>query len=236
MHDIYKKLTDAWHIVGSLNYVDAIFNHISVAWLGPRDRLLVAMNPEGTFASEVEPADWITFPLDEVDRLTPETLGVNADGYRLHSQIHRNRARPGTALHSHSEHALAVGAMVDGLLPISQIAIEFIPETISLDYEGLFRGTALEPSLKELVQRGGVVLLRNHGLLIVTDSLEEAVYLQHYMEVACKIQILALSQGRALTVPSNKIIVETAAELRKDRSIAAVKLFDAYRRALPKTG
>lgn len=232
MRDIHDLLTAAWHIVGKLNYVDAIFNHISVASHDSTGRLIVSINPDGFFASEVKPSDWITFPLEEADSLDPEVLGVNADGYRLHSQLHRLRSRPGSVLHTHSEYALAVGATADGLLPLSQIAIEFVREAVCVDYGGLFRDAEMEPALKQLVQAGGVALLRNHGLLIVADNVEEAVYVQHYVELACKIQVLALSQGKSLLTPPDEIVADAASELRKDRSEAAKKLFEAFKRVL----
>ncbi|MGY4319217.1 class II aldolase/adducin family protein [Bradyrhizobium sp. JR3.5] len=229
---VNAKMTDAWRILGELNYVDTIFNHISTAWLDDDGRIFVSMNPDGVLAVEIRPSDWITFSLDEADKLTPEALGVNVDGYELHRLIHKIRARPGSAIHTHSENALAVGTTAAGLLPISQIAVEFIPETICIEYRGLFREAESDPALMRLFEAGGVGLLRNHGLLVVAPNIEEAVYLQHYVEVACRVQILALSHGGSPLFPPEHVVAQTAKELRKDRAAAAEKLFKAFQRVL----
>ncbi|KRP88622.1 hypothetical protein AOQ73_27835 [Bradyrhizobium pachyrhizi] len=234
MHVVHAKMTDAWRILGELNYVDTIFNHFSTAWIDGRGRIFVSMNPEGILAVEMTPSDWITIPLDEADKLNPEKLGVNADGYKLHRLIHKVRARPGSAIHTHSENALAVGTSSAGLLPISQTAIEFILETICIGYQGLFREAEIDPGLMRLFGTGGVGLLRNHGLLVVASNIEEAVYMQHYVEVACKAQLLALSLGGAPLTPPDHVVTQTAAELRKDRAAAAEKLFKAFQRVLLK--
>ncbi|MFK4529176.1 ribulose-5-phosphate 4-epimerase/fuculose-1-phosphate aldolase [Bradyrhizobium japonicum] len=235
MHLVNAKMTDAWRILGKLNYVDAIFNHISTAWIDGRGRIFVSMNPDGVLAVEMRPSDWITVPLDEIDKLNPEKLGVNADGYKLHRLIHKVRARPGSALHTHSENALAVGTTSAGLLPVSQTAVELIPETICVEYQGLFREAEIDPALMGLFETGGVGLLRNHGLLVVAPNIEEAVYLQHYMEVACRVQILALSLGGSPLTPPDHVVTQAATELRKDRAAAAEQLFKAFQRVLLNT-
>lgn len=232
MSELNIKMTKAWRILGKLNYIDAVFNHISCAWVDDRGRIFITMNPDGLFAIEVDAQDWITFPLDEVGRLNPKRLGVNADGFALHAKLHAARKKPGCALHTHSENALAVGATGDGLLAISQTSIEFATEITYVDYDGLFRGGELVPSLSQLGALGGVAFLRNHGLLVVAEAIEEAVYMQHYVEVACRIQMLALSQGKVLVQPSKEIVARAAADLKSDRADASLKLFMGLERTL----
>jgi ribulose-5-phosphate 4-epimerase/fuculose-1-phosphate aldolase len=68
--------------------------------------------------------------------------------------------------------------------------------------------------------------------LIVADEIEEAVYIQHFFEEACRTQITALSQGRELILPPENVILSTAAGMKADRPQESVKLFAAFRRCM----
>jgi ribulose-5-phosphate 4-epimerase/fuculose-1-phosphate aldolase len=227
-----RKLCDAWRILGNLGYIDTIFNHISVAWVDESGETLVSMNPEGFLATEVVPARMVTFALQADQRAGPCDLGVNEDGFILHTRIHLTRGMAGVVLHTHSAFAVAVGATSLGLLPISQTAIEFVANTKVVEYSGLFRNHGDDKVIDKFCMDGGVAFLRNHGTLIVADQIEEAVYMQHYFEEACRTQVLALSQGREMAMPTNLVIANTAAGLARDRKKEAAMLFAALRRNL----
>lgn len=227
-----NKLNDAWRILGKLGHVDTIFNHISIAWHDKGGELRITMNPDGYFPSEVSPEQMVTFPFKACDALDPKTLGVNLDGFELHSAVHRARMAPGVVLHTHSPYALAVGATSCGLLPISQTAIEFVPDAIFIDYAGLFRNLTQHRQLIEFCVRGGIAFLRNHGTLIITEEIEEAVYIQHFLEEACKIQIATLSQNQKVMSPSEDVVNTASDILKRDRRHEANKLFRAFKRTI----
>ncbi len=226
------RLSEAWRILGKLGHIDTIFNHISTASCDMDGVLQVTMNPDGYFPSEVPAERMITFPIQAVGTIDAERLGVNRDGFELHSTVHRARMVPGTVLHTHSPYALAVGATSHGLLPVSQTAMEFVRDAIYIEYDGLFRNLGKNRAFTEFSARGGIAFLRNHGTLIVAKHIEDAVYMQHFLEEACKTQVIALSQNQELLVPLDEVVKNASNTLIQDRHSEAIKLFGAFKRTL----
>ena len=218
-----------WQILGELNLIDSIFNHVSVVSKSHDEKFIMSMNPEGLLPFETLLDTIRIFPLKEYNLKDARYLGVNPDGLYLHSYIHFCRKKPGAIIHLHSPYSIAVGNTRQGLLPLSQTSIEFWNDIITVEYSGLFRSGDLDENLRFFVQKGGVVLLRNHGLLSVADTVEEAFYLSYYLEEACRIQCLTLSQNTEIVMPKDhQITIETSQNMKSDRPELALKLFDAF--------
>lgn len=216
-----------WQLLGELNLVDSIFNHISILTGSEEQGFVMSMNPEGLLPFEIKPEMIRFFPLKDVV-LRPQFAGVNQDGLFLHSTIHQWRRRPGAVIHLHSPYSVAISNTLHGLLPLSQTSIEFMEEVRLVEYGGLLRSDNFENSLKELCQTSGVLLLRNHGLVSIADSIEESFYLAYYMEEACKIQYLTLSQQVPVVYPDGLIISQAVKSMKAERPDVAQKMFDAF--------
>lgn len=221
-----EKFVTAWKILGSLNLVDTIFNHISAT----NDRGTMLMNHDGILAEQINKKNVSVFPLEGYIHQDAEKLHVNPDGLKLHSALHLVRNRTGVIIHTHSPYVIAVGNYSKGLLPLSQTAIEFVNDIETIEYNGMFRKNSLTLQLKRFALKGGVAILRQHGVLVVADTIEEAVYLAYYIEEACKIQVLSLLQGKIVALP-NKSIIKSAELLMKDeRGKVSKDLFIALKR------
>jgi ribulose-5-phosphate 4-epimerase/fuculose-1-phosphate aldolase len=225
-----RAVTDAWRILGQLGLVDTIFNHISATIADPTGTLQLVMNPEGRLPKELSTENMCVFPVQKYKPSEASLLGVNPDGLQLHSAMHRVRMKPGAIIHTHSAHCLAVGCSDQGLLPLSQTAIEFSDEVAVIEYGGMFRSQELTKRLINLATNGGIALLRNHGTLVVADSVAEAFYMAYFIEEACKIQVITLSQGVRIILPKKEAIADAQQAMRGDRAKAAAQLFGAFRR------
>lgn len=102
-----------------------------------------------------------------------------------------------------------------GLLPIS-------PEALSLgdvayhDYHGIL----VDEEEKILIQKNlgpksKVLILRNHGLVSVGESVEEAFYYIHNLVVACEIQVRTLASAGG---PDNLVLLDPGKYKAKSRS------------------
>ncbi len=60
------------------------------------------------------------------------------------------------------------------------------------------------------------LILRNHGLLTVGATVAEAFYWMYYLEQSCRIQVAAQSTGATLALPSEPVVVRTAAQFSVD--------------------
>jgi ribulose-5-phosphate 4-epimerase/fuculose-1-phosphate aldolase len=225
-----RLIADAWRILGGLGLVDTIFNHISSTIDNGTGGLTLLLNPDGRLPHEVRAQDLCACALRPYEAHEAAAIGASADGLRLHSLIQHLRGRSGTVIHTHALYSIAVGCSEHGLLPLSQTALEFYGDVEVFDYNGLFRGEGPTAPMRRIASDGGVGLLRNHGALVVADSVEEAVYLAFYVEEACRIQVTTLSQGVRYQLPTAAVISDAHATLRADRLQAATKLFEAFRR------
>lgn len=146
---------------------------------------------------------------------------MNAAGFTIHSAVHMARADLMCVVHTHTSAGIAVSAMKDGLLPLSQHAQKFYGRLAYHDYEGI----ALDLSERERLIRDlgphKAMILRNHGLLVGGTSIAEAFHMIYMLERACAAQVSALSQGREIVLPPHEVSVRTSEQFHKSESDSA---------------
>ena len=79
-----------------------------------------------------------------------------------------------------------------------------------------------------------VLFMRNHGVLVATDSIAQASFLLYMLERACRAQIRAMSSGQKLLPISAEVIERMQAPDEKDRHRGKRQnlFFDAMKRVL----
>ncbi|XP_068594798.1 beta-adducin isoform X2 [Brachionichthys hirsutus] len=149
--------------------------------------------PDGLAYSEVTGSSLVKVNiLGEVVDGGSTSLGVDADKFSLHSAIYA--ARPGVRclFHLHTPAAAAVSSMKCGLLPLSHEAL-LVGDVAYYDYTGAMEEeedrVALQKSLGPTCK---VLVLRNHGIVALGESVEEAFYSIYHIQAACQIQVSAL--------------------------------------------
>ena len=132
--------------------------------------------------------------LAETDR--DEGRVMNLAGHLIHSGILQARTDINFVIHSHTRAGVAVSAMPEGLLPLSQhagfvlgtLARHPYQDSTQVENEGALLATDLGDHY--------AMLLENHGLLVVGRTAAEAFTYHYYLEMACKIQVDILSCTR----------------------------------------
>jgi ribulose-5-phosphate 4-epimerase/fuculose-1-phosphate aldolase len=56
------------------------------------------------------------------------------------------------------------------------------------------------------------MILANHGLLTVGQTVAEAFYYMYYLEQSCRIQVAAMSTGAKLSLPPPEVCEHTAGQ------------------------
>ena len=114
--------------------------------------------------------------------------GINKAGFMLHSAIHKARRDVNFIIHVHSKPAAAISSLKAGLLPISQEAL-ICGEISYHNYTGIIID---DKSKKQLVEDLGpknkIMILRNHGVVICGETVEEAWHYLYNFMYACEIQ------------------------------------------------
>src|SRR5260370_14022159 len=113
---------------------------------------------------------------------------------------------PVCVLHTHSVAGCAVSMQKDGLLPLNQHALQVIGDVAYHDYEGTSRNP--EERARFLANLGDrrIMVLRNHGLLIVGTSIAAIFVATYRMERAWAMQ-LAFQQSGAEFYPISDEVV-----------------------------
>ena len=109
-------------------------------------------------------------------------------------------------LHTHSIAGCAVSMQKDGLLPLNQHALQVISDIAYHDYEGTGRNQ--EERSRFLADLGDrhIMVLRNHGLLMVGTSIAAAFVATYRMERACAMQLAFQQSGAALHPIDDEVI------------------------------
>jgi hypothetical protein len=94
----------------------------------------------------------------------------------------------------------------DGLLPLNQHALQVIGDIAYHDYEGT--GRNVEERTRLLADLGDrhILVLRNHGLLIVGSSIAAAFVATYRMERACAMQLAFQQSGAAFQSITDEVV------------------------------
>ena len=186
-------LAAAYQLGAIFKWTDLIYTHFSARVPGTEDFLL---NPYGLMfdeitASNLVKVDWDGNVLDD-----PLGMGVNEAGFVIHSCMHRARPEINCVIHTHTRAGVAVSAMKCGLLPISQHSMMVHEDITYHDYEGIALYKEEQARMAaDLGKTSKAMILRNHGLLALGESVREAFEIMYYLDTACQIQVDAMAGG-----------------------------------------
>ncbi|HEU5197545.1 MAG TPA: class II aldolase/adducin family protein [Methylomirabilota bacterium] len=197
-------LAAAYRLVALFGWEDLVFTHISMRVPGTEDQFLI--NPYGVFFDEITASSLVKIDL-EGNKVEDSPFPVNAAGFIIHSAIHEGRHDARCVLHTHTLNGVAVAAQRDGLLPLSQHSLFVITSVGYHDFEGPALNADEKPRLVADLGNNTSLILRNHGLITVGESVAEAFVRMYYLEYACAIQVRAQAGGGEL-IHIDKTIID----------------------------
>ncbi len=188
------ELAALYRILHHFGMTDLIANHITMRVPGEPGHVLI--NAYGLMYDEVTASNLYKITLDGDVVLKPDLdLGLNPTGYTIHGAIHSARDDAHVVIHTHSAAGSGVSAMKCGLLPLSQHAA-LVERLVGYhDYEGVAVNFDERERLVANLGSGNMLILRNHGLLACGRTCGEAFIYLYRLEMACRIQVAALSAG-----------------------------------------
>jgi ribulose-5-phosphate 4-epimerase/fuculose-1-phosphate aldolase len=200
-------LAACYRLVAHYGMDDVVYTHITARVPGTRDQFLI--NPFGTLFSEVTASSLVKIDI-KGNVISPAGANVNPAGFVVHSAIHMHRHDAGCVLHTHTRAGMAIAAMKEGLLPLNQKSMMFYNRVGYHDFEGLAFSTDERERLYRDLGQHKSLILRHHGLLTVGEDCAEAFSLMYSLEVACRLQVDALSLNRELALPDPQVCEHTA--------------------------
>ncbi len=126
---------------------------------------------------------------------------VNAAAFTIHSQVHRARPDVVAAAHAHSAAGKAWSSLGRGLDPITQDACAFFEDQSLLDdYTGVVVDLEEGRRIGERLGPNKGIILRNHGLLTVGGSVDEAAWWFISMDRCCQAHLAAEAAGTPVLI------------------------------------
>src|SRR5277367_1375674 len=199
-------LAAAYRLVAHFHWDDLIFTHLSARVPGGEHHFLI--NPYGMTFDEITASSLVKVDLDG-NKVMDTPYDINPAGFTIHSAIHAAREDANCVFHVHSINRAAVSAQKNGMLPISQHSIFVLSSLAYHDYEGVALREDEKPRLVRDLGDRNYFMLRNHGLITVSDNVPDAFLQLYTFEAACMIQVRAQAGGGEL-VPIDPRILATA--------------------------
>ena len=183
-------LAACYRLVAAYGWSDLVFTHVSARIPGPEHHFLI--NPYGLMFDEITASSLVKIDLS-CNKISESAYPVNPAGFTIHSCIHQVRDDAGCVLHTHTRAGIAVSAQKGGVLPLSQQSTFVLASLAYHDYEGVALNEAEKPRLQADLGRANFLMLRNHGLLTVGKTIQDAFLNMYTFENTCRIQMDAQS-------------------------------------------
>ncbi len=193
-------LAACYRLADRFGFSDIIWNHITAKIPGIADQFLI--NRMGLRYDEISASNLIK--VDGEGKVLDGPDDVNVTGFIIHSAIHQARPDLQVIFHTHSDDALAVTALQEGLMPLTQDAAMLWKNVAYHEWEGLSVDPGECERLAASLGDKKVMIMRNHGFITCGTSAGEAFILMHCLNRACKVQLQALATGRKLHMPDPK--------------------------------
>lgn len=188
-----QRLAAAFRLFSKCGFDEGVAGHITARDPERPDHFWV--NPFGMHFSLIKASDLILVN-HEGDVVEGERL-VNRAAYAIHSQVHAARPDCVAAAHAHSLYGKTLSAMPGMMVePITQDACAFFDDHGRLDeFTGVVFDVEEGKKIAHALGDGKAVILKNHGLLTVGHSVEEAAWWFITMERSCQSQLIAYAAG-----------------------------------------
>jgi ribulose-5-phosphate 4-epimerase/fuculose-1-phosphate aldolase len=188
-------LAAAYRMIAHLGWDDLIFTHLSARVPGPDKHFLI--NPFGLLFEEITASNLVKIDLDG-SPVGPTNYPVNPAGFVIHGAVHEAREDAHCVLHIHTVEGMAVSAQEEGLLPITQTAMTLYGDVAYHDYEGILLDQEEKGRLLTALGNSHNLILRNHGLLTVGETVGDAFLRLFFLQKACIAQVQAQAGGGRL--------------------------------------
>jgi len=192
-----ERLAASFRLFAKFGFDEGVAGHITARDPEREDHFWV--NPFGMHFSQIRVSDLIL--VNGRGEVVEGEYPVNTAAFAIHSQVHAARPDVIAAAHAHSMYGRSWSTLGKLLDPLTQDACAFYEDHgLFDDYTGVVMATTEGERIAKALANYKAVILRNHGLLTVGQSVEEAVWWFVTMERSCQSQLLAEAAGKPIKI------------------------------------
>jgi ribulose-5-phosphate 4-epimerase/fuculose-1-phosphate aldolase len=207
-HQLRIDLAAACRMAARLDWQEAVANHFSVATSADGRHFL--MNPRWRHFSRMRASDVLL--LDAQAHMAGSAAPVDRTAWAIHGTMHAHLPSARCILHVHPPHATAWSCLAEPQIqPIDQTSARFYRRVaIDTAYGGMADNAAEGLRLTRALGDKRVLVMGNHGVLVVGDSVAESFDALYHLERACRTLLLAYASGQPLRVLPHDVAEKTA--------------------------
>ena len=190
-------LAAAFRLAARFDLHESVANHFSAAVSPDGKRFL--STPKWRHFSLVRASELILLDVDDPSTMErPDAPDPSA--WCIHGAIHARIPTARAVLHCHPPHATALCGLADPTIPpLDQATARFWGRTV---YDMEMAGPPDDPAegarVAEALAGNSVMMMGNHGVTVVGETVAHAFEELYYLERACRTVVIALSTGREL--------------------------------------
>ncbi|XP_006831391.1 PREDICTED: gamma-adducin isoform X1 [Chrysochloris asiatica] len=186
------KLASLYRIADLFGWAHLANTYISVRISKEQDHIIII--PRGLSFSEATASNLVKVNiLGEVVDQGSTNLKIDHTGFSPHAAVYSTRPDVKCVIHIHTPATAAVSSMKCGILPISQESL-ILGDVAYYDYQGSLDEQEERIQLQKILGPScKVLVLRNHGVVALGETVEEAFHYIFNVQIACEIQVRALA-------------------------------------------
>jgi ribulose-5-phosphate 4-epimerase/fuculose-1-phosphate aldolase len=202
-----QRLAAAFRLFSRFGFDEGVAGHITAR--DPQDPHRFWVNPFGMHFGHIKVSDLIC--VDAGGEVVEGDRAVNTAAFAIHSQIHAARPDVIAAAHAHSVYGKSWSTLGRLLDPITQDVCAFYNQhALFDDYTGVVLDVEEGKRIAHALGGNKAAILRNHGLLTVGQSVDEAAWWFITMERSCQAQLLAEAAGKPVLIdPDSAALTQT---------------------------
>jgi ribulose-5-phosphate 4-epimerase/fuculose-1-phosphate aldolase len=202
-----QRLAAAFRLFSKFGFDEGVAGHITAR--DPEHPDTFWVNPFGVHFSQVKVSNLIR--CDHKGNVVEGDFAVNAAAFVIHSRVHAARPDAIAAAHTHSTHGRAWSTLGRKLDPITQDACAFYNDhELYEDFGGVAVDLDEGQRIAQALGEKKAVILQNHGLLTVGQTVDAAAWWFITLERTCQVQLLA-EAAAARTGQAPRQVTEAAA-------------------------
>jgi len=192
-----QVLAAAFRLFSKFGFNEGLAGHITARDPERPDHFWV--NPLGMFFGHIRVSDLIL--VNHEGDVVEGSRPVNRAAYAIHSQVHAARPDVVAAAHAHSLYGKTWSSLGRLLDPITQDACAFYDDhALFDDFSGVVFDIEEGKRIAHALGEHKAVILRNHGLLTVGQTVEEAAWWFITMERSCESQLVAEAVAKPVLI------------------------------------
>lgn len=205
-------LAALYRICDHFGWTDILATHMSVRVPGESNTFLI--NHYEEMFDEITASSLIKMDLD--GKVIGKQGRFNEAGLTIHSGVYKARPDVNCVMHTHTRAGAGLSMILNGLRPISQDALLVYDDVVYHEY-GMPASQEECDSLGISCQKGNCVILLNHGLLTLGETVQGALWRMYRLERACELELIARGLGEPPSKVQQSVVDGIATAMKKAR-------------------